>query len=52
MPCHYSQLPDILGHGPLRADVLFLALPPARPDGAFGLGLAADYLAPLMGGLQ
>ena len=22
VPCHYSQLPDILGHGPLRADVL------------------------------
>ena len=49
VPCHYSQLPDILGHGPLRADVLFLALPPAGPDGTFGLGLAADYLAPLIG---
>jgi acyl-CoA hydrolase len=49
VPCHYSQLPDILGRGPLRADVLFLALPPAGPDGTFGLGLAADYLAPLIG---
>ncbi len=49
VPCHYSQLPDILGHGPLRADVLFLALPPPGPDGTFGLGLAADYLAPLIG---
>jgi acyl-CoA hydrolase len=49
VPCHYSQLPDILGAGPLRADVLFLSLPPARPDGTFGLGLAADYLAPLIG---
>ncbi len=49
VPCHYSQLPDILGRGPLRADVLLLALPPARPDGTFGLGLAADYLAPLIG---
>src|SRR4029077_8018188 len=29
--------------------VLFLALPPAGPDGTFGLGLAADYPAPLIG---
>jgi acyl-CoA hydrolase len=50
VPCHYSQLPDILGAGPLRVDVLFLSLPPAGPDGTFGLGLAADYLAPLIGG--
>ena len=49
VPCHYSQLPGILGRGPLRADVLFLALPQAGPDGTFGLGLAADYLAPLIG---
>src|SRR6266516_1143696 len=49
VPCHYSQLPDILGRGPLRADVLLLALPPAGPNGTFGLGLAADYLAPLIG---
>ena len=49
VPCHYSQLPDILGRGPLRADVLFLALPQAGPDGTFGLGLGADYLAPLIG---
>jgi acetyl-CoA hydrolase len=49
VPCHYSQLPDILGRGPLRVDVLLLALPPAGPDGTFGLGLAADYLAPLIG---
>src|SRR6201986_5432564 len=49
VPCHYSQLPDILGRGPLRVDVVFMALPPAGPDGTFGLGLAADYLAPLIG---
>src|SRR5690349_2550151 len=49
VPCHYSQLPDLLGRGPLRADVLLLALPPAGPGGTFGLGLAADYLAPLIG---
>ena len=37
------------GRGPFRVDVLFLALPPAGPDGTFGLGLGADYLAPLVG---
>jgi acyl-CoA hydrolase len=50
LPSHYSDLPRILGHGPLRADVLFLSLPPAGPDGTFGLGLGADYVAALVGG--
>jgi len=49
LPCHYSQLPRILADGPLRADVLFLSLPPAGPDGSFGPGLGADYLAALVG---
>lgn len=49
LPSHYSELPGILGDGPLRADVLFLSLPPAGPDGTFGLGLGADYLAALVG---
>ncbi|MGO8961787.1 MAG: acetyl-CoA hydrolase/transferase family protein [Streptosporangiaceae bacterium] len=49
LPCHYSELPHILGSGPLRADVVLLSLPPARPDGTFGLGLGADYLATLIG---
>ena len=49
VPSHYSDLPAILGDGPLRADVLFLSLPSAGPDGTFGLGLGADYLATLVG---
>src|SRR6201986_3516882 len=49
VPCHYSQLPDILGRGPLRGDGLLLGRTPGGPDGRFGLGLAADYLAPLIG---
>ena len=49
LPCHYSELPRILGTGPLRASVLLLSLPPAGPDGTFGLGLGADYLATLVG---
>ena len=49
LPSHYSELPRILGDGPLRADVLFLALPPAGPNGTFGPGLGADYLTALIG---
>jgi acyl-CoA hydrolase len=49
LPCHYSALPAILGSGPLRADVVMLALPPARPDGRYGLGLCADYVATVIG---
>jgi acyl-CoA hydrolase len=49
LPCHYSALPSILAAGPLRADAVLLALPPARPDGRHGLGVCADYVAPLIG---
>jgi acyl-CoA hydrolase len=49
VPSHYSELPRILSSGPLRADVLFLSLPPAGPDGTFGFGLGADYVAALIG---
>jgi acetyl-CoA hydrolase len=49
LPCHYSDLPRVLGEGPLRADVILLALPPAGPDGRFGLGLCADYVAAVIG---
>ncbi len=49
LPAHYSELPRILGDGPLKADVLFLSLPPAAPDGSYGLGLGADYVATLIG---
>jgi acyl-CoA hydrolase len=49
VPAHYSELPGILSRGPLRAGVLFLSLPPAGPDGSYGLGLGADYVATLIG---
>ncbi len=39
VPVHYSALPQ------LKVDVIFLSLPPQRPDGTFGLGLGADYIA-------
>jgi acyl-CoA hydrolase len=49
VPCHYSDLPRILGTGPHRADVVFLSLPPAGADGLFGFGLGADYVSTLVG---
>lgn len=49
LPSHYSQLPAVLSAGRLRADVVLLSLPPAGPDGTFGPGLGADYIAPLVG---
>jgi acyl-CoA hydrolase len=45
VPAHYSELPAILK----CVDVVFLSLPPPRPDGTFGLGLGADYVASLVG---
>jgi acyl-CoA hydrolase len=48
LPCHYSALPAALAGGPLHADVVMLALPPARPDGRHGLGVCADYVAGLV----
>jgi acyl-CoA hydrolase len=48
LPCHYSALPAILAAGPLRADAVLLALPPARRDGRHGLGVCADYVASLL----
>jgi acyl-CoA hydrolase len=48
LPVHYSELPAILGAGPQRVDVVLLSLPPPRPDGTFGLGLGADYVATLI----
>jgi acyl-CoA hydrolase len=49
LAAHYSELPAILGAGPQHVDVVFLSLPPPRPDGTFGLGLGADYVATLVG---
>jgi acyl-CoA hydrolase len=46
---HYSELPAILAAGPQRVDVVLLSLPPPGPDGTFGLGLGADYVATLIG---
>jgi acetyl-CoA hydrolase len=48
LPVHYSELPSFLSAGPQRVDVVFLSLPPPGPDGSYGLGLGADYVATLV----
>jgi acyl-CoA hydrolase len=45
LAAHYSDLPALLSAGRQRVDVVLLSLPPPRPDGTFGLGLGADYVA-------
>ncbi len=45
LPCHYSQLPEILEK---KVDVLMLQLAPPDGDGNYGLGCALEYLAPLL----
>lgn len=49
VPVHYSQLPDLLSTGPLRADVVLLQLSPPDASGRYSLGLGADYLRPAIG---
>jgi len=44
LPCHYSQLPELIRHGSLHVDVLLLQV--AGPDeaGRYSLSLAHEYL--------
>jgi acetyl-CoA hydrolase len=42
VPCHYSQLPWLLSSGPVKADVVMLALSPAV-DGVMTIGAAHGY---------
>ena len=44
LPCHYSTLPELIRHGPLRVDVLLLQLAPPDEHGRYSLGLAYEYL--------
>lgn len=45
LPVHYSTLPDLLGSGPLRADVVLVQVSPADDEGYHWMGLADDYWA-------
>jgi acyl-CoA hydrolase len=42
VPCHYSQLPWLVSAGPVKADVVMLALSPAI-DGAMTIGAAHGF---------
>lgn len=44
MPCHYSELPDLISSGTLRIDVLILQLAPANAQGRYSMSLASEYL--------
>ncbi|WP_429362190.1 acetyl-CoA hydrolase/transferase family protein [Paraburkholderia sp. GAS32] len=46
LPCHYSQLGELISTGQLRVDVVMVQLAPAGPDGRFSLSLAHEYLVP------
>lgn len=44
LPCHYSQLPELMHSGPLRIDVVMLQVSPPDAQGRHSLGLAQEYL--------
>ncbi len=44
LPCHYSQLPELMRSGPLRIDVVMLQVSPPDAQGHHSLGLAQEYL--------
>ncbi|MBD9417186.1 acetyl-CoA hydrolase/transferase family protein [Pseudomonas sp. PDM16] len=48
LPCHYSQLPQMIRSGALRIDVLLLQLAPADSNGRYSLSLAHEYLLPAL----
>lgn len=48
VPSHYSTLASLLRQGPLRVDVLLLQVSPPDDAGHHSLGLAAEYLVPLL----
>lgn len=48
VPCHFSQLPELLTRGPLAVDVLLLLVSPPDRRGRYGLGLADEYLSALV----
>lgn len=48
LPCHYSQLPEMIRSGALRIDVLLLQLAPADGNGRYSLSLAHEYLLPAL----
>lgn len=44
IPCHVGQIYRYIDQGLIGADVVFLQLPPAGPDGTHSFGVINDYL--------
>ena len=44
LPCHYSQIPDLISRGALRCDVALLQLSSPDAAGEYSLGVANDYM--------
>jgi acyl-CoA hydrolase len=48
LPCHYSQLRELITSGRLKVDVLMLQLAPANEHGEYSLSIAHEYLIPAL----
>jgi acetyl-CoA hydrolase len=44
LPCHYSELPDLIRTRRLRIDVLLIQVAPPNASGRFSLSIAHEYL--------
>ncbi len=44
LPCHFSQVPQLLREGRIACDVLLLQVSPPNERGEYSFGLAADYM--------
>ena len=44
LPCHFSQVPQLLREGRIACDVLMLQVSPPNERGEYSFGLAADYM--------
>ncbi|GAB2725124.1 acetyl-CoA hydrolase/transferase family protein [Comamonas sediminis] len=48
IPCHYSQIPQLIASRRIAVDVVFVQVSPPNADGDCSLGLAHDYLVTAM----
>ena len=48
VPCHYSQIPLLIGSGRIAIEVVFVQVSPPNDNGECSLGLAHDYLVAAM----
>lgn len=44
LPCHVSTVPRLIERGAIRADVVLIQVAPPGADGAYNLGVIADYV--------